>query len=153
MVSLQGRNITAHEHLWWTMVRIAFLPCLGGSPVIRSMAMCSNGHASPLVPMRYGGVLFLCQDFVLLAGGTSLDIFRNPLLGSWPIVLFHHLSVCLVSSWVSCNRGVMPDFHDLSSYFLVWWDDEFASRAPPYKSSAAFGPYKRFLCHRPWGSM
>jgi hypothetical protein len=60
MVSLHGRNTAAWEHPWLMMVRIAFLPCLGGSPVMRSIAMCLKGHVLSRVSMQKGGVFLQC---------------------------------------------------------------------------------------------
>jgi len=43
MVVLQGRKTASHEYLWSTIVNIASYPHDGGSPVIRSIAICVKG--------------------------------------------------------------------------------------------------------------
>jgi hypothetical protein len=85
--------------------------------------------------VEWGSLSSVCEDLVLLAGCTSFDVFCDPLLGSWPVVSFHYLLGCFISSQMSYNWWIMLDFHDLSLYFLVWQDDKFAFRAFPHGSS------------------
>jgi hypothetical protein len=49
MLILQGINTAVQEHLWSTMVRMASFPQCLGRPVIRSIAICWNGHAPGMV--------------------------------------------------------------------------------------------------------
>src|ERR1700742_2133260 len=65
MVVLHGKKTAPLEHPWLTIVRIASYPLLGGSPVIRSIAICENGLVSTGIPILYRGtfsrwVRFLC---------------------------------------------------------------------------------------------
>ena len=59
---VHGKKITALEHPWSTIVRIALKPHLLGSPVMRSIAMVWNGRVSGAVGMQYVGMgcLWVC---------------------------------------------------------------------------------------------
>src|SRR3984893_12423961 len=58
IVVLQGRKRAALVHPWSTMVRMASYPLLGGSWVIRSIAITSKGTAVTGTGIRYSGVAF-----------------------------------------------------------------------------------------------
>src|SRR6201999_670331 len=64
MVVLHGKKTAALEHPWSTMVKMASYPLLGGSPVIRSIAICEKGLASTGVPILYIGILALWVKFL-----------------------------------------------------------------------------------------
>ena len=53
---VHGKNTAALEHSWSTIVRIASCPLLGGSPIIRSIAIVWNGKVPIFVGIWYGGV-------------------------------------------------------------------------------------------------
>jgi hypothetical protein len=51
IVVLHGKKIAVHKHPWSTIMSIASLPFIGGSPVIRSIATLWNGHTFVSVGM------------------------------------------------------------------------------------------------------
>jgi hypothetical protein len=57
-------------------------------------------------------------DLVLLAGGASLDVVRNPLVHLWPLVEFSDFLECFISSGVS-GSGVIVEFLQNVSQELV----------------------------------
>src|SRR5712672_4132527 len=56
IVVVQGRKTAAREHPWSTIVNTESCGPLGGSPVIRSRAICWKGSVSSGVGMRYSRV-------------------------------------------------------------------------------------------------
>src|SRR5712671_3513701 len=64
IVVAQGRKTAAREHPWSTIVSIESCGPFGGSPVIRSRAICWNGRASSVVGIRYSGVFLRWVTFL-----------------------------------------------------------------------------------------
>jgi len=60
IVVSHAKKIAACEHPWSTIMRIASFPWMDGSPVIRSMATCWNGHVLGSVGMQYRETLAQC---------------------------------------------------------------------------------------------
>ena len=57
-------------------------------------------------------------DFVLLVGGTPLDVVCDPLIHFWPLVEFFDLSDCFISSRMSSHRVVISFSQDVSEELL-----------------------------------
>ena len=53
----------------------------------------------------------MSQILVLLAGGASLDVFRDPCFGTWPEVFPVDTSDRFVSSGVAIDGTFVPDVH------------------------------------------
>jgi hypothetical protein len=51
------------------------------------------------------------QVFVLLACGTTLDVFCDPRSGTWPEVFSVDASDCLISSGVAVDGSFVPYVH------------------------------------------
>jgi hypothetical protein len=64
------------------------------------------------------------QVFVLLAGGTSFDVFSDPCPGAKPEVFLVHASDCFISSWVAVKGAIMPSVHDFAFQALVGGNNE-----------------------------
>ena len=55
---------------------------------------------------------FVGEDFILLTGGASFHIVRNPFVHSYPLQLLLGFSDCLIPTWVSCCGVVMHKGHE-----------------------------------------
>jgi hypothetical protein len=54
------------------------------------------------------------QIFVLLAGGASLDVFRDSCFGAWPKVSSIDAFNCFVSSGMAVDGAFVPDVHQFA---------------------------------------
>ena len=85
IVVLQGRNTAAWEHPWLTMVRMASLSPLLGSPVIKIHSYVLEGSSIVCCgDLKKWNLGFVGKYFVLLADGASFDVFCDPLGHMWP---------------------------------------------------------------------
>ena len=66
----------------------------------------------------------MSEVLVLLAGGASFDVFRDPRPGSRPEVFLVDASDCFISSGVTVQGSFVPHVHDFVFQALIWWDYE-----------------------------
>src|SRR6266566_6899339 len=127
IVVSQGRNTTALEHPWSTMVKIVFFPLWVGSPVIRSIATRWNGRALSLVGMWYRGIFCLCVRF----------------LACWQVV--HPFMYSAIHWFIPSHCACCHAFRIVSSLSecpAVWWSwarvimDRFACLSSPTFATA-----------------
>ena len=69
----------------------------------------------------------MCQIFVLLACGATLDVFYDPGLGTRPEVFLIDASDSFILSGVAIDGSFMPYVHQLTFQSLIWWDDKTSS--------------------------
>jgi len=74
--------------------------------------------------MEEWGLDAVCQVFVLLAGGASFDVFRDPRSHAGLEVFPVHTSDHFVSSRVAIKGTIMPGVHDFVFQSLVWGNDK-----------------------------
>jgi hypothetical protein len=61
--------------------------------------------------LKQRGFDAVSQVLVLLAGGASLDVFRDPCFGARPEIFSVDASDCFVSSGVAIDGTFVPDVH------------------------------------------
>ena len=72
----------------------------------------------------------VCEVFVLLAEGTSLDVSRDPLVHSRPPVRGGDLSGGFIPPWVSCNWSTMIVMEDAPFYLFIRGNNYLLLRSP-----------------------
>jgi hypothetical protein len=71
---------------------------------------------------KSGGFDTVGEVFVLLAGGTSFDVFHDPWPGSRPEVFLVDASDCFVSPGVTVQGSFVPHVHDFAFQALIRWN-------------------------------
>ena len=64
--------------------------------------------------MEEQGFDVVCQVFVLLTGGASFDIFRDPRFGAWPEVFSVDVSDRFISTRVAIDGAFVPNVHQFA---------------------------------------
>jgi hypothetical protein len=100
IVVLHGRNSAALVQPWSTMVKIVSYPLLGGSWVIKSMAITLNGTAVTGTGIQYSGVAFLGRFLLCWQVTHPSTYFR--IHASMPIQLWCLLTSVIVLSHPGC---------------------------------------------------
>ena len=160
MLVVHGINTAALKHPWSMIVRKASFPLCIGSPVIRSIAICSNEQALLLVLIRKGGILLLCV-WILFCWHVAHPFTYFAIHSFMPSHIVSALVFLMVSSHLECpavgwlymwsimslfismvigSSGVMARILNFSGDITVWaWLSFFPWSTPGGRDKASGG--------------